>query len=112
MNRLSTADFVPAFGLNRISLVRASEELFRTFVLDALGEPGDGCVLRRETLRRSTLPGPPCPAAPLCAARPDPPVVCPSFGFDKYFKHGATILEVPVEAWAILFPGDALHEEG
>ena len=84
INRGSTTRFVPSCGLDRISLVRASEEMFRTVVFDVLEDTRDGCVLRRETRRRPILPGPPCPAAPLCAARPDPPVVCPGFGFDKY----------------------------
>ena len=83
VNRLSTADFVPAFGLHRISLVRASEEMLRTIVFDAPEETSDGCVLRGETRRRSILPSPPCPAAPLCAARPDLLVVCPGFGLDR-----------------------------
>ena len=37
MNRLSTADFVLAFGLNGISLVRASGGTFRRRVFEALG---------------------------------------------------------------------------
>ena len=57
--------------------------MFWTVVLDALENTSDGCVPRGETRRRSILPGPPCPAAPLSAARPDPPVVCPGFGLDK-----------------------------
>ena len=84
MNRSSTADFVPAFGLHRISLVRASEMMFKTVVFDALEDTSDGGVLRGET-RWPILLDPPCPAAPLCAARPDPPVVFPGFGFDIHF---------------------------
>ena len=34
--------------------------------------------------RRPILPGPPRPVAPPCAARPDPPVVCLGFGFDRW----------------------------
>ena len=71
-------------GLHGISLVRASEELFRTVVFDALGGARDGRVLCEQSRRRPILPGPPRPAAPPCAARPDPPVVCPGFGFDKF----------------------------
>ena len=93
MNRSSTGDFVPAFGLNGISLVRASEEMFRAVVFDALEDTSDGGVLRGETRRRPILPGPPCPAAPLCAARPDPPVVCPGLGFEKS-KIGGVLIEV------------------
>ena len=69
--------------LHRLSLVRASGEAFRTRVFDALEGTRDGCVLREQTRRRPILPGPPRPAAPACAARPDPPVVCPGFGFDE-----------------------------
>ena len=65
-------------------LVRASEEMFRTVVFDALEGTRDGCVLHGQTGPRPTLPGQPSPAAPPCAARPDPPVVCPGFGFYKY----------------------------
>ena len=64
--------FCSSNGLHRISLVRASEELFRTVVFDALEGTRDGCVLREQTRRRPILPGPPRPAAPPCAARPDP----------------------------------------
>ena len=42
-----------------------------------------GCVMREQTRRRPTLPGPPRLAAPPCAARPAPPVMCSVFGFDK-----------------------------
>ena len=44
----------------------------------------DGCVLREQTGRRLTLPGPPRPAALPCAARPDPPLVCPGVRFDTF----------------------------
>ena len=90
INRLSTA-YQPLVnrglcspnGLHRNSLSRASENMFRTIVFDALEGTRDGCVLRQQTRRRPTLPGPPRPAAPPCATRPYPPVVCPGFGFDK-----------------------------
>ena len=58
--------------------------MFRTVVLDALEDTSDGCVLRGEKFRRSILPGPPCPAAPLCAARPEPPLVCPGFRIERF----------------------------
>ena len=81
INRLSTADFVPAFGLHRILFVRASGETFRRRVFDALGGTRDACLLGALFCRRPVLPG---PAPPLRRApRPDPPVVCPGFGFDK-----------------------------
>ena len=79
--------FSSSAGVHRIFHFRASEEVFRTVVFDALEDTRDGCVLRGETRRRSILPGPPCPAAPLCAARPDPPVVCPGFGFGRFVLH-------------------------
>ena len=70
-------------GLSKNSFVRASEEMIRTYVHDALGGTRDGCVLREQTCQHPTLPGPPRPAAPPCAARPDLPVVYPGFGFEK-----------------------------
>ena len=63
MNRLSTGDFVPAFGLHRISLVRASGEMFKRRVFDALG--GTRVLFLLGELF--------CPTAPSCpAVRPDP----------------------------------------
>ena len=55
----------------------------RQVVFDAFEDTREGCALREETCRRPSLPGSPCPAAPLCAARPDPPGVCSGFGFDR-----------------------------
>ena len=81
MNRSSTADFVPAFGLHRISLVRASGETFRHRFFDALGSTRDACFLGVLFCRRPVLPGRAPP--PRRAARPDLPVVCPGFGFDR-----------------------------
>ena len=75
--RLSTFDFVPAFGLHRISLVCDSRKSFRILFLDVLVDKRDACFLGVLFCRRSFLLG---PAAP----RLDPPVVCPSFGFDRY----------------------------
>ena len=63
INCLSTADFLPAFGLHRISLVRASGETFRRRVFNALGSTKDGCLLGE--LFCSTPPRRP-------AVRPDP----------------------------------------
>ena len=57
----------------RINRVRASKDVFETVVLDTLVGARDGCVLREQTCRRPILLGPPRPAAPPCAARPDPP---------------------------------------
>ena len=36
--------------------------------------------------RRPVMPVSPSPAAPLCAPRPDYPVVCPGFGLDRFFE--------------------------
>ena len=57
-----------------------------TVVFDALEGTRDDCVLRGQTRRRITQLGSPRPAAPPWAARPDPPVVCPGFGFDRLDK--------------------------
>ena len=84
--RLSTADFVHAFGSHKISLVRASGETFRRRVIDALRGARDPCLLGVLFCRRPVLPGPAPPprCAPRCAPRPDPPVVCPGFGIDRF----------------------------
>ena len=82
MNRLSTADFVPAFGLYRISLVRASGGTFKRPVFDALGGPRVACLLGELFCwHHPVLPDPARP--PRRMPRPDPPVVCPGFGPDK-----------------------------
>ena len=81
-NRLSTAGFVPAFGLHRISLVRASGETFRRRLFDAWGGTRDACLLGVLFCRRPVLLGSAPP--PRRAPRPDPPVVCPGFGFDRW----------------------------
>ena len=82
MNRLSTAYCVPAFGLNEILLVRASGEMFQRRVFDVLGGTRDACLLGELFCRH---PVPPRPAPPLRRApRPDPPVVCLGFGFDRF----------------------------
>ena len=70
-NRLSTADFVPAFGLHIISLVRASGETFRRHVFDALEGMRDACLLDELFCRRPVLPDPaPPPALRLDPTRP------------------------------------------
>ena len=56
-NRLSTGHFVPAFGLHRISLVRASGETFRRCVHDALEGKTDACLLGGLICRRPVLTG-------------------------------------------------------
>ena len=59
--------------------VCAPEKTFWRDVFDALDGKQTNCVLRKQTRRRAVMPGPPRPPAPLSAARPDPPVVCPGF---------------------------------
>ena len=81
LNRSSTGDFVPAFGLNRISFVRVSGETFRQYVLDALEGTRKACFLGGLFCRRPVLTDP--APSPRRALRPDPPVVCSSFGLDK-----------------------------
>ena len=68
--QLSTGDFVLAFGLNRISLVRASGESFGRLVFDVLEATRDACFLGELFCRRlmlTDLAAPPC--APTRAAR-------------------------------------------
>ena len=84
INRSSTADFVPAFGLHRISLVRASGETFRRRVFDALEGTGVPCFLGEQFCWHAVLHNPAPP--PRCAPRPDPPVVCPGFGLDRWTR--------------------------
>ena len=58
-----------------------------TVVLDALEDTSDGCVLHEENRRRSILPGWRCPAALLCAARLDLPVMRPGYLLDRLTYH-------------------------
>ena len=80
-NHLSTADFVSAFGAHKILLFRAFEKTFRRRFCEALRGTWVACLLGELLCRRPVLPIPAPP--PRCAPRPDPPVVCPGFGFDK-----------------------------
>ena len=79
-NRLSTGDFVPAFGLHRISLVRASGETFKRCVHNALEGSRDARLLGGLFCRRPVLTDP--APLPCRALRPDPSVVCSGLGFD------------------------------
>ena len=81
INRSSTRHFVLAFGLNKILLARASDETFERCVLDALVGTRDACLLGGLFCRRPILTDPAPP--PRRALRPDPPVVCSGFGFDR-----------------------------
>ena len=80
MNRLSTDDFVTAFGVHGISLVRASRKTFRRRVFDSLQGTRDPCLLGEQLCWQTVLPDPAPP--PRRAPRPDPLVVCPDFGID------------------------------
>ena len=63
------------------STSRASRETFRRCVFDALEGTRDACPLNELFCCCPVLPD---PAPPLrCAPRPDLPVVCSRFGFDK-----------------------------
>ena len=78
---MSTVDFVLAFGLHRISLVRSSAEMFRRYVLDALGGTREDCFLGGLFCRHPFLTNP--APSPRRVLRADPPVVCSGFGFDR-----------------------------
>ena len=89
LNRLSTGcrsvvnrSFGSSIVLHRISLVRASGETFRRRFFDALEGTRDACLLGELFCRRPALPGP--TPLPRLAPRPDPPVVCPGFGLDRF----------------------------
>ena len=58
VNRLSTADFVPTFGLHRISLVRASWRTFMQYFINALEGKREACFLGKLFCRRPVLTGP------------------------------------------------------
>ena len=72
-----------SIGLHRNSCVRASGESFKRVVFDPLGGKRVGRLLGGPTRRRPVLPGPAPPRR--APPRPDPPVVCPGFGFDRFF---------------------------
>ena len=59
-------------------------QVLRPVVFDALENTGVGRALPEEARRRFILPGLPCPAVSLCAARSESPVVCTGFGFDRF----------------------------
>ena len=82
INRSSTADFVPAFGLHRFSLVRASGETFRRRAFDALGGTREDCLLGEQFCRHPFLTNP--APSPRRVLRADPPVVCSGFGLDRF----------------------------
>ena len=68
INRGSTADFVPAFGLHRISLVRASGEAFKGRVFDALEGTRNSRPLGDQFCWHPVVPD----IAPPSVGRPDP----------------------------------------
>ena len=72
---------VSLFGLHGISLVRASEETFRTDALEALENKGNGCLLGELNHRRPVLPG---PASPRCPAVRRPVPLRPALGMSAF----------------------------
>ena len=103
INRLSTVDFVPAFGLHKISRVRASGKTFKRRVFDASEGTRDPCLLGEQFCWHPVLPdlAPP----PRRALRPDPPVVCPGFGLDGLHMNSlvraseASFMTIVFNAW-------------
>ena len=88
INPLSTADrplvkrsLCSPISLNRVSLARASGEMFRRRVFDALEGTRDACLLGELFCRRPVLPDPASPPRH-ALPRPDPPAICPGFRFD------------------------------
>ena len=101
---------------HRISFVRASDEAFKTVVLDVLDGKRDGRLLGEPTRRRPVLPRPALPRRPTYRAPPcpNPPVVCPGLGFDKkLLLHIYIYIYVYVCMCTYVFiPGHALHGKG
>ena len=89
ISRLSTVcqlqvnrTFYSSSGFCENSFGRASGGTFSRIVYDAPEGKRNGCFLGKPTRRPPVLPrtAPPLRRAP---PRPDPPVLCPGFGFDK-----------------------------
>ena len=85
INRLSTAGFVP------LSLYMG----LRLFVLSIVQDSCPRCFGGREgrlfpgrKTPSASSPAPPRPAPPprRASPRPDPPVICPGFGFDRFHE--------------------------
>ena len=81
-NPSSFCHFVPTFGLHTISVVRASGLWFGRFVFDASESVGEACSLNGQLCWHPVLPDPAPP--PRRALQPDPLVVCPGFGLDRW----------------------------
>ena len=81
--------FCSSVGLNRISLVRAPGKMFRRCIFGALEGTGAACLLGEQFCWHPVLPDPAQP--PRRAPRPDPPVVCPGFGLDKYIQFASFV---------------------
>ena len=96
INRGSTAVQLRALSphrFSRVSLVLASGERIKTVCLRR-SERHEGRLLPWGTVPSAPCPAPPRPAAHR-AGRPDPPVVCPSFGPDKSVQTGVRLLVLP-----------------
>ena len=78
------------FCLHRISLVRASGETLKRRFCDPLEGTRDLCFLAEQVYWHPTLPD---PARPFRRApRPDPPMVCQGFGFDRLEREIASTM--------------------
>ena len=87
MNRLSTADFVPPplyIGFPLFVLAKNRSGQLSSKPWEARGTVG---LWADRTVGTLFCPAPPRPAA-RAPRRPDPPEVCPGFGFDKLFTFG------------------------
>ena len=76
--------FCSSIGLHRVGFVRASRDTPRRVIFDRLGGARDGCLLGEPTRRRPVLPVPAPLRRPAVRRPPDPPVICPGFGLDKF----------------------------
>ena len=56
-------------------------------LLDALAGTKDPCFLGEQFCRHSVLLDPASSVRPCRAPRPDPPVVCPGFGLDRFIVY-------------------------
>ena len=101
INRLSTGDFVPAFGLHRISLVRASGETLKRRFFDYLDGTSEASSLDEQFCWHTVLPYPAPP--PRHAPRLDPPVVSPGFELDSFMQGISGIVYYTMLCYIVLY---------
>ena len=89
INRGSTAHFVPPFVYIGFSLVRPSGKTLKQRSCNPLEDTRDLCFLGEQFCWHPILPD---PGRFRRAPRPDPPVVCPGFGFDRLRKEWKIVL--------------------